>query len=83
MKITIESTDKLVTLVSGGGEVQARVWEGHTASGIPVVCLVTRISPDKENPPPSITAEFERELQEQKPPRAVGLGAVYSRRMVL
>jgi hypothetical protein len=60
MQIAIESTQKIVT-VNG---VPARIWEGHTASGIPVHCYVTRIAV-KEG---LDTAEFDRELQEHKPP---------------
>ncbi len=34
MIVTLESTDKIVTLVINGAEVPARIWEGRTASGI-------------------------------------------------
>lgn len=39
MKITIESTDKIVYL----NGIPARIWEGETASGICVHCFITRI----------------------------------------
>ena len=58
MKIT--STTKLVE-VNG---VPARVWEGETESGIPVLCLVTRVAVAKDQP----CEQFERELQEHRPP---------------
>jgi hypothetical protein len=60
MKITIENTSRL-TSVNG---VPARVWEGATDSGIPVICLVTRVAVKNGLP----TAQFEAELKEQKPP---------------
>lgn len=68
MKITIESTAKIVNLVVQGLDVPARVWQGHTDSGIPVHCYVTRIAPEIPNTDPRIdqlTADFERELQRQ------------------
>ena len=72
MKITIESTTKIVQLRTGSGYVPARIWEGHTASGTPVHCFVTRICPTitetltSQNDPRF--AEFERELLEQAKP---------------
>jgi hypothetical protein len=34
MKITVESTDKIVDLVQDGVAIACRVWEGETASGV-------------------------------------------------
>jgi hypothetical protein len=66
MKVTLESTDKIVTLVIGGQEVPARIWEGFTAHGIACHAFITRIAVrDTEN-----AAEFERDLQEQRKPSA-------------
>ncbi len=62
MKITIESTEKIVTL----NDVPARIWEGRTDSGTPVHCYVTRIAVVKEED----TRTFETELQEHRPPSA-------------
>jgi hypothetical protein len=73
MKITIESTSKIVTLVSGDHGVQARVWQGETDGGIPVQCFITRIAPEISKSHPRIdelTAEFERDLKRQADPRA-------------
>lgn len=61
MKITIESTTKIVQL----NGVPARIWEGTTESGVPVHCYVTRVAVDRDED----TSQFERELQEQKAPR--------------
>ena len=46
MKITIESTDKIVYL----NGIPARIWEGETASGICVHCFITRIAVRKYEP---------------------------------
>ena len=65
MKIRIESTSKIVTLVVGGKDVPARVWQGETDGGIPVQCFITRIAPEIPKSDPNIddlTAEFERDL---------------------
>lgn len=61
MKITIESTNKVVELDG----VPARIWEGKTDSGIKVHCFITRIAIDKNE---VRTDEFERELQETRTP---------------
>jgi hypothetical protein len=81
MKITIESTSKLVNFVTeNGAVVQARIWEGHTESGIPVHCFVTRLAPTIPRIDPR-QAEFQRELLEQSAPSAEV--AVYPLRMIL
>lgn len=70
MKITIESTSKLVELqTESGAVVPARVWEGHTEQGIPVHCYITRIAIG-ENEPAEVHERFKRELQEQRTPSA-------------
>jgi len=69
MKITLESTSKIVMLkpdkLSDG--VPARIWEGQTESGIKVHCFITRIAVNKNEPR---IHEFENELEEQNPPSA-------------
>ena len=74
MKITIESTSKVVEL----NGVPARIWEGRTASGIPVHCFVTRIAVHKSED----ASQFEAELKEQRPPSAE-VDAAYPLRLVL
>lgn len=69
MKITIESTSKIVTLkqsrdVNEG--IQARVWEGETERGVKVHCYITRISCAEV----ADAAEFERDLEEHRAPSA-------------
>jgi hypothetical protein len=67
VKITIESTSKLVELRTGaGGVLPARVWEGQTESGVPVHCFITRIAVHKHRD----TSQFDRELQEHRAPSA-------------
>lgn len=66
MKVTLESTERLVTLVppEGGPGVPARMWEGETASGIRVHAFITRVAIRQEA---DDAAEFERELQTHRP----------------
>jgi hypothetical protein len=62
MKITIESTSRMVEISNEAGTSRfpARVWEGATESGIKVQCLVTRIAANAgEN-----LEEFEQQLSE-------------------
>ncbi len=63
MKITIESTDKIITLVDNGVEMPARVWLGHTESGVRCHVFVTRVAV-KEGQSAEAYAQFERELKE-------------------
>lgn len=68
MKITIESTPKIVTLVVNGVEVPARIWQGETESGTPVQCFITRIAPEIPHADPR-QREFEEQLTEHVTPR--------------
>lgn len=72
MKIEIESTDKIVTLVVDGHDVPARIWQGRTSEGIPVHCFITRIAPEIPESHPQIdemTKTFETDLKRQAKPR--------------
>ncbi len=64
MTITIESTDRIIQLTTQAGTVPARLWEGRTASGIKVECLVTRIAAQAGED----LSQFDRELLEQRVP---------------
>lgn len=68
MKLIIESTTKVVELNKNGSQMIARIWEGHTESGIPVHCYITRVAVanDKVLDHP----QFEQELKEQRTPSA-------------
>lgn len=61
MKIIIENTTKVIEF----NGLPARIWEGHTESGIKIHCYITRVAIDKDE---SRAGEFEKELQEQKAP---------------
>ena len=63
MKVTLESTTKIVLLIVEGREVPARIWEGETASGIPCHAYITRIAVANGLD----STEFERELEEKRP----------------
>lgn len=64
MKVELHNTTKIVQLATATGTVPARVWEGHTEAGVPVVAFITRIAVQRD----SDLAEFERDLEEQTPP---------------
>lgn len=78
MKVTLESTDKTIELVTPTGRVPARIWEGQTESGIPCHAFVTRIAVHKDED----SSQFERELQEQRPP-SVDVAKAYDLRVIL
>jgi hypothetical protein len=63
VKITIESTSKLVELRGQLCSVPARVWEGQTEKGVRVVAFVTRITPLDGD-----SAEFDADLNETRVP---------------
>jgi len=78
MKVTLDSTDKIVDLVTPTGTIPARLWEGHTESGIAVHAFITRIAVHKEFD----SSQFERELKETRPPSAE-VDQAYPLRMIL
>lgn len=60
MKVTLESTDKIV-LLDG---VPARVWEGTSETGVPVHAFITRISASLK----ADLSQFEAELEVHRTP---------------
>ncbi len=60
MEITLQSTTKTVAL----NGVPARIWEGTTASGIKVICFITRVAVLSS----ADLSEFNRELEACLPP---------------
>ncbi len=80
MTITIENTTRTVqvhTSLQWYG-VQARIWEGRTESGIPVICAVISVAvADTER-----QVEFEKELTATRPPSTAACVA-FPMRMVL
>ncbi len=63
MKITIESTSKVIELRGHLCSVPARVWEGQTEKGVRVVAFVTRITPMDGD-----SEQFDAELKEMRAP---------------
>ncbi len=66
MKLTVESTTKIVELDNG---IPARIWEGHTESGVAVHCYITRVAV-AEGQAESVYKQFETELAECRKPSA-------------
>ena len=60
MKITIESTDRIVEVREGThtGLVHGRVWQGKTESGIPVAVVITSLAVEAERDQSQFQAEF-------------------------
>jgi len=79
MTVTLHSTDKIVTLVTAGGEVDARIWEGHTEHGIACHAFVTRIAVHKDLD----ASAFEKELRAMHAPVSPALQGVYPARLVI
>lgn len=63
MKLHLESTLKIVTLLVNGAEVPARIWQGESDTGIPVHCYITRVAV-KDGQAPETYRQFEQALQE-------------------
>jgi hypothetical protein len=76
MKITLEPTSKIVHINS----VPARVWEGQTISGTPVMAVVCLMQPQTIDP--RLLEEFERNLKVARTPRSEG-GEAIDIRLVL
>lgn len=74
MIITIESTTEIVT----ANDIECRVWEGRTASGVKVQCLIPRIAVSNSDD----QSQFERELQECQLPSSAEVRA-FPLRMIL
>lgn len=66
MKVTLQSTSKIVTFDIGGASVPGRVWEGVTENGVQCHAFITRIAVSKA----ADASEFERDLKEHAAPSA-------------
>ena len=60
MKVTLESTDKIVELEMNGSVIPARVWHGRTENGIECHVYITRIAVARDHD----ASEFEHDLKE-------------------
>jgi hypothetical protein len=70
MKLTLESTPRIVELEGHGASVKARLWQGETASGVPVVAYVTFVMPTIPPDDPR-QADFVAALEQHAPPTPV------------
>ena len=65
MRVTLTNTTRVVELeTAAGATMPARIWEGTTDKGVPVLAFVTRIAAELGHD----LEEFERDLAEQTPP---------------
>jgi hypothetical protein len=78
MQLHLHSTTKIVELVVDGRLVPARIWEGRTASGVPVIAFSTRIAAKRTQD----QTEFERDLQ-ARPVMPSVEAAAFPTRMIL
>jgi hypothetical protein len=72
MKVTLESTDKIVELIHNGQVMPARIWEGHTERGVAVHAYITRIAVDRS----ADRSELERDLQETHRPVSAAVAGI-------
>lgn len=73
MKATITSTDRIVEIRDpNNNRVMARVWEGVTEAGVPFVAYISLVQVHQGED----QAEFQRALQENKPPSADTVRAI-------
>ena len=79
MKIELESTDRIITLVSDQGEIPARVWQGRTDGGIPIFALISRVAVSSRQD----QSRFEAELKEVHAPADADAVTVFPLRMIL
>jgi hypothetical protein len=66
MNITITSTTKIVHF----NGIPTRIWEGHTDTGIPVHCFITRITAvvEADEKQYEVEKQFNAELLQCEPP---------------
>lgn len=77
MRVTLESTSRIVHVVGEAGDtVPGRVWEGRTDSGIPVFAVVTRIAAEDDG---ADLGQFEAELQRCADPTPQSFAAIPAR----
>lgn len=74
MKITLHNTERFVT-VNGA---PARIWEGHTESGIPVYAAVSLVAVHRQQD----NSQFENELREITPASAESIRAIAAREII-
>lgn len=60
MKVTLESTTKIVTF----NGIECRIWEGTTERGLPIHAYIAQVAVDRAED----SSELDRDLRENKPP---------------
>lgn len=75
MKMTIESTDRIIEI---NGH-QARVWQGKTENGVGVLCVISRVAVRAD----ADASQFESELKEQHVPASRDAIMAFDARLVL
>jgi hypothetical protein len=78
MKITLESTNKIVTVTTPYGPATGRIWEGVSEGGVRCHAVISTIAVHKDED----GSQFSRELQEHQPASERALKA-FDRRFVL
>ena len=69
MRITLDSTQSVISVEEGGDAVLARVWEGHADDGTPIMAWIVRVSPQTHDP--DVAAKFGRDLVETARPSMI------------
>jgi hypothetical protein len=72
VKVTLESTTRIVELERAGQRMPARIWDGTTDSGIKVYAAITRIAVHKDDD----ATQFDRELEACAPPSPLAIEAM-------
>ncbi len=68
MKVALESTDLIIKIKShrhDGVEIEARVWEGVTESGIPIQAMICQLAVQDSQRQDEFTAEL---IERPRPP---------------
>jgi hypothetical protein len=68
MRVTLQSTTKVIELEIDGAVVPGRVWEGQTEDGIPCAAVITRIAAHQDHD----RTRFELDLSRCADPRPHG-----------
>jgi hypothetical protein len=80
LRVTLESTSRVVDVVGpGGGVVPGRVWEGHSGSGVRVFAVITRLAADRGLDGSADLGEFESELARCADPSPESFQAIPAR----
>jgi hypothetical protein len=76
MKVTLESTSKIVTLATPDGSVPTRIWEGVTEKGLPVYAHLAHLRAVNLNQDWLLKEEQGDEAQAHREPSEIVLALV-------